>query len=225
MERSYAWAANLEGRCSLAKDLPYLSSYKNVGILFKKIEKAKVPDAFTVKFLTDTIGLKGSADRQLITLLKKLGFLDNAGKPTPEYSLLKNKATARTAVGSGIRKAYAPLYAANEDAHNLPTDQLKGVVAQVSGAEDAMTKFIVGTFNALTKAADFMPSEQPEPEANDGANDGKQPPPEKEKPPLGDTQLSKFNPDFRFSIEIHLPSSGTEETYLAIFNALRKSLG
>jgi hypothetical protein len=66
----------------LAKELPYLPSNKNVGVLFERIEKAKIPDAFTVKFLTDTIGLKGSGDRKLIALLKKLGFLDSAGKPT-----------------------------------------------------------------------------------------------------------------------------------------------
>jgi len=40
-----------------------------------------------------------------------------------------------------------------------------------------------------------------------------------------DVKQARFNPDFRFNIEIHLPSNGTEETYLAIFNALRKSLG
>jgi len=37
--------------------------------------------------------------------------------------------------------------------------------------------------------------------------------------------LPKFNPEFKVNIEIHLPSNGTEETYLAIFNALRTALG
>jgi hypothetical protein len=42
----------------MAKDLPYLPSYKNVGTLFERISKAKVPDALTVRVLGDTIGLK-----------------------------------------------------------------------------------------------------------------------------------------------------------------------
>jgi len=42
----------------LAKELPYLPSYKNVGTLFQKIEKAKVPDVFNLNFLTQTLGLK-----------------------------------------------------------------------------------------------------------------------------------------------------------------------
>jgi hypothetical protein len=37
-------------------------------------------------------------------------------------------------------------------------------------------------------------------------------------------RLPTFNPEFRFNIEINLPSNGTEETYLNIFSALRKAL-
>jgi hypothetical protein len=212
----------------LAKDLPYLPTYKNVGALFERIEKARVPDAFTVRFLADTIGLKGTGDRKLIPLLKKLGFLDNAGKPTPEYNLLKNKNTAKAALANGIRRAYAPLYEANEDAHSLPNDQLKGVIAQVSGAEDKMTGLITWTFNALVKAADFTPVAQPEPTdevANGASQNGREPAPAEKPPQSNQPPLSKFSPDFRFNIEVHLPSNGTEETYLAIFNALRRALG
>jgi Family of unknown function (DUF5343) len=209
----------------MAKDLPYLPSYKNVATLFERISKAKIPDALTVRVLGDTIGLKSTGDRQLIGLLKKLGFLDNSGKPTPKYNLLKNSATAKSAIADGIRQAYSPLYAANENAHSLPSDQLKGLIAQVSGAEEGMTRLIHGTFNALAKAADFsavpnLDSEDDELDHEFELQDAEIPPPN-----LGKHFLpSKFSPEFRFNIEIHLPSNGTEETYLAIFNALRRDL-
>lgn len=211
----------------MAKELPYLVTNKNVGTLFERIEKAKIPDAFTVKFLAETIGLKGTNDRQLISMLKKLGFLDNAGKPSTEYSRLKNKGTAKAAIAEGVRKAYAPLFEANEAVYELPNDQLKGLVAQVSGADEAMTKLITYTFNALAKASDFTHIKTAD-QANDGdtANDGtgREDQPTKEQ---GKTEVKEvhFSPGFRFNIEIHLPSNGSEETYLAIFNALRKSLG
>jgi len=211
----------------VAKDLPYLATNKNVPTLFEKIAKAKIPDAFTMKFLADTIGLKGSNDRQLISILKKLGFLDNAGKPSAEYGRLKNTATARSAIAEGIRKAYAPLFEANEAAYYLQNEQLKGLVAQVSGADEAMTKLITYTFNALVKAADFSHVQ-----AADESSEESAPKDEKQREDFAvtarrepDVRQSGFNPDFRFNIEIHLPSNGTEETYLAIFNALRKSLG
>jgi hypothetical protein len=158
--------------------------------------------------------------------LKKLGFLDNSGKPTPKYSLLKNSATAKSAIADGIRQAYAPLYAANENAHSLPSDQLKGLIAQVSGAEEGMTRLIHGTFNALAKAADFSAATNLAPESEEPDDELESP--DAENPPVNPARhvfSSKFSPEFRFKIEIHLPSNGTEETYLAIFNALRRSLG
>jgi hypothetical protein len=205
----------------MAKDLPYLASYKNVALLFEKIAKAKVPEVFTVRYLSDTLGLKSTGDRQLISLLKKMGYLDSAGKPLPKFSLLKNVGTAKYAIADGIRLAYKPLYESDENVHNLPADQLKGMIAQVSGAEEGLVKAITGTFNALVKNADFNgPKEQIEDnEEEQGEGESEELLVRKK------SQTTGFSPSFRFNIEIHLPSNGTEDTYLAIFNALRKTLG
>jgi hypothetical protein len=208
----------------LAKDLPYLSSYKNVGLLFDKISKAKVPEAFTVRYLSDTLGLKSTTDRQLISLLKKMGFLDSSGKPTPTFSSLKNAATAKFAIANGIRIAYAPLYESDENIHSLASDQLKGAIAQVSGAEEGLVRFITGTFNTLVKLADFSGNNLV---ANDDSDDDVEESVEDQELTLQRKKVAAagFSPSFRFNIEIHLPSNGTEETYLNIFNALRKTLG
>ena len=40
---------------------------------------------------------------------------------------------------SAIKKSYAPLYEADENAHLLPADELKGLIAQVSGTEEGLT--------------------------------------------------------------------------------------
>jgi hypothetical protein len=66
--------------------LPYLSSYKNVGALFEKINSAKIPETFNHQFMQDTIGLKSTSDRPLIPFLRNLGFIDTANKPTRAYS-------------------------------------------------------------------------------------------------------------------------------------------
>ncbi len=209
----------------MAIELPYLPMVKNVPVVFDKIAKAKVPDAFTTNYLTNTLGLKSTNDRALIPLLRKLGFLDSSGKPTQSYSLLKNKDQAKKAIADGIRRGYAALYQANETAHDLSPDQLKGLVAQVSGTEEAMTKIIAMTFGALAKLADFAAPDGPETPIDNGNKEDKpeiSPPPHAPMPPS--PLAGKFNPEFRFNIEIHLPSNGTEETYLNIFNALRKAL-
>ena len=208
----------------MAIELPYMPTVKNVPVVFEKIAKAKVPDAFTTNYLTSTLGLKSTNDRALIPLFKKLGFLDSSGKPTPAYSLLKNKDQAKKTIADGIRKGYAALYKANEAAHDLPPDQLKGLVAQVSGTEEAMTKVIAMTFNALTKLADFSAADEAEVPTNNGQREEARVETPAAVSPVPVPQTARFQPEFRFNIEVHLPSNGTEETYLNIFNALRKAL-
>jgi hypothetical protein len=197
-------------------ELPYLASYKNVDELFTRIASAKRPDTFTTRFLADTIGIKSAADRALITLLKTFGFIDAAGKPTALYDQLKNPDRAPYAIGDAIRRAYAPLFAANENAHTLPADQLKGLISQVAGTDEGMTKRIAWTLGALFKIAKFgdAPLQAPPPGEKDLEEEEKEisPPPMK----------GSLRPDFHYNIQVHLPSNGTEETYINIFNAVRK---
>ncbi len=199
--------------------LPYLASNKNVSTLFDKIASAKIPPKFTHEFLTTTIGLKGTNDRQLIPLLRNLGFLDQSSTPTANYALLKG-ANKSAAIAAGIRQAYAPLFAANENANALTGEHLKSLVAQVAGTDDDMTGRIASTFTALAKLGDFK-SEVGRP-AKSKADPNSDKPAEEEgngtlKGPQG------LRAEFHYNIQVHLPSNGTEETYLNIFNAIRKT--
>jgi hypothetical protein len=203
----------------MAKELPYLSSYKNVDELFQKILSAKQPDIFTTRFLAETLGLKSSGDRQFIALLKALGLIDSGAKPTAEYSALKNPAQAKKAVARGIRRAYEPLFAANENAQDLQGAELSGLIAQVAGTDSGVTSKIAGTFRALVKNADFAAAQDV------GANE---PPeePDTNTSPTADKIIPNFaalHPEFHYNIQIHLPANASEETYLNIFNSLRKA--
>lgn len=199
--------------------LPYLVTYRNVPTLFEKIASAKIPETFNREFLTTTIGLKGSNDRALIPLLRTMGFIDQSGAPTAKYRLLKGE-RRRTAVAEGIRNAYRPLFDAQEDAHTLTGDKLKGLVAQIAGTDDDMTGRIANTFLALAKMGDFSTSEQPAEELK--ARKEEAPLPEEEERERI-PRVKTFRPEFNYDIHIHLPSNGNEETYLNIFNALRKT--
>lgn len=206
----------------MAHELPYLPSYKNVSVLFDSISTAKVPESFTQKFLIETIGLKASGDRSLINLLKQLGFLDGNGKPTQRYAALKNDRIAGIEIARGIKEAYQPLFDANEKANELEHNALKGLVGQVSGADTGTTSKIVGTFKALLKKADFE-SEKILDEEKDNKQDLND---NSELPPVIDPRDTAtkggMRPEFHYNFQIHLPSNGTEETYMHIFNAMRK---
>jgi Family of unknown function (DUF5343) len=203
-------------RINVPQTLPYLPSNKNVGKLFEKILHAQRPETFTHEYLRKIVGLTGTNDRQLISFLRTLGFLDTANRPTPAYDLLKNPATAKRAIVAGVKAAYEPLFKANTKANEVSSDTLKGLIAQVAGTDKDMTDRIAATFSAIAKQGDFsspapslppLPHEEGDSDSADGKN-GK--------------GKGGLRPEFHYNIQIHLPGNGTEETYLNIFNALRR---
>lgn len=204
----------------MATSLPYLASNKNIETLFSKIHTAKVPDKFSQEFLSTTIGLKGSNDRTMIPLLRNLQLIDQSGSPLPAYRLLKRAEAAKRAIAVGIRHAYRPLFEANENAHSLPSEKLKGLVAQVAGTDSDMTARIVATFSTLVKQADFSSAIEPS-EAADERVEQKDQPSDLRKTP--NPLAGGLRPEFHYNIQIHLPSNATEEIYINIFNALRKT--
>lgn len=212
----------------MATPLPYLSSYKNVATLFAKIAAAKQPEAFSHQFLYQTLGLKNNSDRGLIPLLRSLGFIDATGKPTAAYSLLKNSTKAPFAVADGVRLAYRPLFDANESAHSLPSDELKGLVGQIAGSDEDMTSKITGTLRALIALGNFSASaitaeSQETEEVDETTTEESVVTTTKVQPPKERNAKGPLRPEFHYNIQVHLPSNGTEESYLNIFNALRKA--
>jgi len=196
--------------------LPYLSSYKNVSTLFEKIGTAKVPDSFTHSFLQNTIGLKGPNDRRLIPFLRDLGFIDTGNKPTPQYSLLKgSEMQRRAAIAEGIRNAYRPLFVADQEADTHRGKRLRKLISKVARTDADMTARIATTFAAVTKLGDFkatVAKERPKKEPARDNTDGE-----------GDGAGRKLRTEFHCKIQVVLPSNGTEEVYLNIFNAIRKT--
>ena len=203
----------------MAVTLPYLVTYKNLPVLFEKINTAKIPeDGFTHNFLQTTIGLKGTNDRAYIPLLRNLGFLDSSNIPTSTYRLLKGS-NRKTVLAEGIKKAYAPLFDADTEANKLSGEKLKGLVAQVAGTDADMTGRTAGTFAALVNLADFEGEIGDEgKKADEVADDGADAERDTNK-----GKLKGLRTEFHYNIQVQLPSNGTEETYLNIFNAIRKT--
>jgi uncharacterized protein DUF5343 len=197
--------------------LPYLSSYKNVPTLFEKIATAKIPDTFHHKFMQDTIGLKSKGDRPLIPFLRSLGFIDHSGKPTQEYSLLKGP-QRRVALADGIRKAYRPLFDADEKAWEHTGEKLRGLVSQVAGSDEDMTARIANTFAAVAKLGDLSGALKNDDQKKDreSHDDGA------EEHAAG-RKLKGLRTEFHYNIQVVLPSNATEDIYLNIFNAIRKT--
>jgi hypothetical protein len=76
------------------------------------------------------------------------------------------------------------------------------------------------TFRALCGAADFAatPSLQPDKELQQDKGKGD----EIQEGPETAALRKGLRPDFHYNIQVHLPTNGSEETYINIFNAIRK---
>jgi hypothetical protein len=204
----------------MAVSLPYLVTYKNLPTLFEKIASAKIPETFNHHFLQTTIGLKGSNDRALIPLLRNLGFIEQSGVPTQTYRLLKGD-KRKAAIAEGVRKAYRPLFDADQEANKLPSERLKSLVAQVAGTDDDLTTRIAGTISALIKLGDFEAATPDK--TDDERKDKVDTDSEKEQTGIEKGKVTGLRTEFHYNLQVHLPSNGTEEVYLNIFNALRKT--
>ena len=157
--------------------------------------------------------------------------MDASGKPTANYSTLKNPAKAAATIAEGTKKAFAPLFAANEKAHKLPSDQLKGLIAQVAGSDEEVTRRTAGTFRTLVEVAGVNAFDDSLADVAQEEREGVSSSESEAKnavPPVREAvrEGGKYGlrPEFHYNIQIHLPSNANEEKYLSIFNELRRSL-
>jgi hypothetical protein len=87
-----------------------------------------------------------------------------------------------------------------------------------------MTARIVATFQALVKCADFSGTSGQQVTAKVSKGDSEEE--DEEEVQLTTKrggQPRGLRPEFHYNIQIHLPNNATEEVYLNIFNALRKT--
>jgi hypothetical protein len=99
------------------------------------------------------------------------------------------------------------------------------LISQVAGSDDEVTRRTAGTFRTLVEiaGADNFGKAKPALEREDPEQSRKAVDPPDDTERLHRSR-SGLRPEFHYNIQVHLPSNATEETYLNIFNALRKSL-
>jgi hypothetical protein len=203
-------------------DVPYLMSVTNLHKILDQMQKAGVPENFNRDFLKD-LGFGASGDRPMVKLLKYVGFLDSAGRPTSTYRDFMDHTKAKRVLGARIPIAFDDLYLSDRQAHNKSVESLKGWFKSKTGAGDAVAQKMASTFRSLAQYADFagpvpavaevsVPVTQPQKEED--ASEGK-------KRTLG---IAESGLGFVYRIEIHLPDTQNVETFRAIFKALREEL-
>ena len=204
----------------------YINNVGSLGKFLQEIRAAGVPERVTFEFLK-TLGFKSSNDRPIISVLKGLGFLDANATPTDSYRSFRDPEGGPKVLARALRSAYSDLYLANTNAHDLPIEKLKGIIATKTSKGNAVVKSIAATFKALAKAADFSePGGESEKVAGKHA----------EKARASDESGGKGSPlpslpgvgagvaGLHYNIQIHLPTTTDITVYNAIFRSLREQL-
>lgn len=188
---------------------------------FEAIQTAGVPDRVTYEFLK-TIGFTSSNDRNLIAVMKAIGFLDQNGVPTQQYKAFRDPADGPRVLAQAIREAYSDLFLANMNAHELSVDKVKGIVATKTSKGERVVLEIARTFKALVKTADFTAPPSQKGSHTHRAEQPKEEPTERAVPPIGERPPQEAT--FHYNIQIHLPTTTDIAVYNAIFKSLKEHL-
>ena len=202
----------------MAEEYPYMISNNKIEQILNQIRVAAKPTKFTHSLLKQ-LGFISSNDRAIIPLLKRLGFLNDAGVPTEFYDELKDNTRYKFILADRIRDLYTELYSINTTIHDSNDDEIKGAISRVTGKDEKTVNRYFTTFKAISSIADFnkkikTPNEK-EPEKQDKEKEKKTKVPHVEK-------IQK--PDFHYNIQIHLPATTEISVYNAIFQSLKENL-
>ncbi len=143
----------------MAKDLPYMTSAKNLGAIFEKIKVAQTPPKFTYEFLKSHMGFPSSSDRPVIQVLKILGFLGVDSQPTPRYNDFRSDETSRLTMATGLQDGWSDIFLADQNANRRTVSDLIAIFKSVTGKSESVATKMATTFSILVKYPDF--SENP----------------------------------------------------------------
>ena len=119
-----------------------------------RIPSAQTPSKVTQEYL-EAAGFRSKNDRAIISVLKFVGLLDEEGKPTESYTLLRDKNQAGAILASLVKQTYSELFEMYPDAQNQSSQTLKNFFStKTTGAEPVVNQ-IVATFKGLCEQASF----------------------------------------------------------------------
>jgi hypothetical protein len=196
--------------------LPYITAPGNIERALNGIKSAETPERVTLDFVKTILKIKGGSGNQVASYLKKIGFVNSDGTPSPIYSRFRNASTSGAAALEAIKHGYAPLFKRNEFMHKLDDKELKGLIIEETGEREDSTVagLILSSINALRK---YVKDAHGKPEDADSSTKRKKPLTDQHDESRGDSSIGM---NLSYTINLNLPPT----TDIAVFNAIFKSL-
>jgi hypothetical protein len=195
---------------------------KNLKTIFERVRGAGTPPKFTLEFLK-ALGHGSSSDRPVIGVLKGLGFLTADGVPTERYNDYRNAGKSGHALAAGLRDGWAPVFLADQRAHEKNTTQLTELFKSVSGKGEAVARKMATTFKTLCEMATWTEAPATGPAASPlAASEGEE---ALVDPPAAKVvSASGGRLTLHHDVHVHLPATSDVSVYTAIFRALKAEL-
>jgi hypothetical protein len=195
----------------------------------KRLQSMGVPGKIDQQYL-GAVGFGSSNSRPFIPIMKKVGLLDGAGKPTELYTKgLRGGESGRALLAAGIRAGYDNVFQTYSDAQIRSDAELATFFKSHSDLDVKKVGLAVKTFKAVCKFGDFAASATATAtgQVSDvGEGEGDDPP-----DPNTNRQRRQQNgggsPGVTINVNIALSVDATSDAavYDAFFAAMAKHLG
>jgi hypothetical protein len=211
----------------MSATLPYVNSTGALKRLLEAIIKAKTPATFSYDFMKNEMKI---TERSMLALLRRLGLIDSNGVPTELYKDFRNPSKSKNAMGKAIEIAFQPLYSRDEYIHKAKKDDLRGIIASVSGNDydSKSVESTLNTFEALKSFAafDFKNLDFLEEDKSENTTQHKVPPPVQFNSDQSQTTQStqSIGLSLGYTINLILPETTNIEVFNSIFSSLNENI-
>lgn len=207
----------------MTKTLPYLVTPGNIPKVLERIKAASTPERVTQDFVQTKLQLPSSSGATMVPFLKKIGFVNSDGTPSPIYKKFRNASTSKAAAAEALKYGYSALFSRNEYANSLSDEALRGLIIEEIGCEDdsRVLYLTAACFKSLKQFADFDASQ-----AEEKLEPNVAPPnAEQQQVTLHSGQKPRtVGMNLSYTINLNLPATSDISVFNAIFKSLKEHL-
>jgi hypothetical protein len=192
--------------------------------LLSKVRSVGVPPKVTAAWLK-SIGFTSSNDPTMIGVLKQIGFVDQAGVPTPAWKAYRG-ADHKAVLGRAIQSGYESLFHMYPDANERTPTELGHVFSTQTNAGTQTVNKMVSTFKSLATVAEFEAGAD-SPLVSSEGSPASAPVVHSTLPPAVVTQVPQPTNSalaVNVNIQLTLPDTADAKVYEAFFKAMKENL-
>ena len=192
---------------------PYTTEPKALRRLLTEIPKRPKPPKLTLDTLKAWSVSSNNNARTAITVLKKLGLVNQGGEPTSAYTEFMKKDTGPSILGERIKDVYQVLFENSLAPQDDTDEDLRNLFNIHSGGGEDTMRLQIQTFKALSEYANFNAAATTsiKPEATRGGA---------QTSSGGDS--TQHLPPIQVDLHIHLPENKTTRDYEAIIQDIAR---